>query len=139
MISLTFPNAVGVAKTIALPDESGEVAIKKNRRYEVQVSQSGTNTPTVFLHNNDTGLTITWSRTAKGQYQFSLAGNFSQNCIFLASATGQDIAPNVTRIVTRITTDATPTTFYHIDTYLNGVLEDGVLDRTSVLLWTYPF
>lgn len=65
---------------IYIGNESGEMVQQnpKYTKYVALLSQAGTGDPTDIVLENDTGISIAWTRDAAGEYSTVLSGNISE-------------------------------------------------------------
>ncbi len=100
--------------------------------YDATLTQSGTSAPTATVVYNNTGGTITWTRSSTGTYKATISG-----ATFTTGSTVALISNNYTSSTLGINTTAlTSTTVITINslTYssFNMSLTDGVLNNTSI-------
>jgi hypothetical protein len=111
---------------------AGEFVAHAPKEYVALLTQSGTAAPTVTVLRNTFGASIVWTRNSAGVYYGTLAGTFTQDktaCSIQFS--GADGSKSVLGI------GWATANFVAIGAGLDGVLTDGLLNRSRVAIQVY--
>lgn len=106
---------------------AGEFVPHAPKEYIALLTQSGTSAPTVTVLRNTFGANIVWTYTSVGVYAATLAGAFTQDKTACSVQFSGSDGTNTVLGIGWATVN-----FVSLGTGLNGVLTNGLLNRSRV-------
>jgi hypothetical protein len=114
---------------------NSKVSVLNPRVYRVLVSQASTDDPTGILLENGLDEAPVFSRSDVGVYSITTGALFTSNKTF---ASPQYATIRIAANYTSVNVELNTTSAISIQTYINGVASDDVLDNFPIEILVYP-